>query len=201
MGFLSPLLRKVVCSQLLLKEEEILVIRILQNLLSCFCPNLNCITGYCSTHQCDTPLPLPVQPSLRSGDFETRVIKACGRDCFIYGTFKDFSHWTEEDIGFLEITLTYSPDTNPCDLAEICDKPCFEAFKKRQELLPDDDTVKSVQGLKGTRATRSNSTNVSVDFEDLDRQFYSLNDSRADIGPCTVEASDCICHLNKGHCT
>ncbi|CAA7270606.1 unnamed protein product [Cyclocybe aegerita] len=101
--------------------------------LSTFCSNLNCVTGFCTTHL-ETQPPSAVPPRIPYSKLADIVQEPCGRDCFMQpisaensvGTF-----WQRADTEFLFSFLDYAPDSSSCDLAAMCRKPCREIHKQR----------------------------------------------------------------------
>ncbi|KAJ2917884.1 hypothetical protein MD484_g2499, partial [Candolleomyces efflorescens] len=113
---------------------------IIDSLLSSFCHNPNCLTGYCTVHMWDA-VPPPIPPPLSNlspAVLDSAAGDPCGKDCFLAAatSLRDIntvSPWTEDDKELLNSVLTHSPDALPCDLAVICRKPCFEVAKHRRQ--------------------------------------------------------------------
>ncbi|KAJ3512499.1 hypothetical protein NLJ89_g3487 [Agrocybe chaxingu] len=101
--------------------------------LSTFCSNLNCVTGFCTTHL-ETQLPSTVPPRIPYSKLGDIVQEPCGRDCFMQPILAENSigtFWQPADTEFLFSFLDYAPDSSSCDLAPICRKPCREIHKQR----------------------------------------------------------------------
>ncbi|KAF8877840.1 hypothetical protein CPB84DRAFT_1714738 [Gymnopilus junonius] len=168
---------------------------VIKYFLDYFCTNLNCMTGFCITHdestvkeQAPEYVP-PKNPPVKVSDMATAP---CGPDCFLQvasmanaiGT-----HWSESDKQLLSVTLRYAPDTLPCDLSVICRKPCREIYRyqiKYKYPAPLPLPPKHKQPAKLT-------------FKDDDPSVFVPSIPCRHQGPCSAD-TDCECFRNHAHC-
>ncbi|KAK1227020.1 hypothetical protein PQX77_009982 [Marasmius sp. AFHP31] len=138
-----------------------------------FCSNLNCIISCCTTHFDDIPPPRSVIPTLMSTQLSYDILDPCNCQCFLYEHTNTIpSNWTAEELEALTLSLRFSPDTTPCDLAIICRKPCYEVrcshrllgalrlrleqvFRWRKRLISDNTIEKAKLGHKSKVVRRS----------------------------------------------
>ncbi|KAJ3843454.1 hypothetical protein EV361DRAFT_211843 [Lentinula raphanica] len=172
-----------------------------QNLVSHFCNSASCMFGYCDQHIPWYPFPprLSVTARKDSNDLLADTLSACSNDCFISrlpgNDLTLETEWTQDDLDTFKIFIDHSPDALPCDLAVICKKPCFEIFKRRKNMLPDDDIKR-----KDPR------TKVKYPPPLKQGKFNDLNMDKFKPGkPChhkgTCDAShNCTCHRKHAHC-
>ncbi|KAE9398446.1 SET domain-containing protein [Gymnopus androsaceus JB14] len=164
-------------------------------LLGQFCNSSSCMIGFCDPHINWFPMPpsLPVTPRLSSDDLFYDALAPCGEDCFISRVPGNMlgmeSSWTTKDIDTFNILLEYSPDTSPCDLAIVCKKPCFEVFKRRKSLLPDQNIRKkpSEKNARRILPLKANMFNGCP------------NPPCYHQGACDATAN-CACFKNGAHC-
>ncbi|KAG8213745.1 hypothetical protein J3R82DRAFT_10451 [Butyriboletus roseoflavus] len=96
----------------------------LKTLNSFFCPNLSCVEPLCNAHVEPNPMPLESQPHVFG-----EVTSPCRNQCFINNKIEEASpSWGEVDLDIFRAISEISPNTTPCDLAELCLKPCYEVF-------------------------------------------------------------------------
>ncbi|KIK70705.1 hypothetical protein GYMLUDRAFT_89715 [Collybiopsis luxurians FD-317 M1] len=164
-----------------------------------FCNSSSCMIGFCDQHidWFPMPLPLPVQPHSSSSDLFQSIVTSCGNSCTILrvpGNMADIqeTEWTPNEIDIFNILLAYAPDASPCDLAVICKKPCFEVYKRRMRLLPNQD-IRSKPPERRLPALKSTM------FNDLNCDDFHPNPPCRHEGPCDADA-DCACFQNKAHC-
>ncbi|KAK7049282.1 hypothetical protein VNI00_005883 [Paramarasmius palmivorus] len=160
---------------------------------SFFCDNINCIVSCCSTHIEKKPPPLNVPSTLTSTQLLKDVPAPCGRSCSLCGgySFTDIHNvvqWTSEEIEALEVTLKFSPDISPCDLAVICRKPCIEVFRRRKKLIRDAELVIQ-QKLKARKLPRNNSALVFKGYFPAPTQALVLLSPDASVSPRALIAN------------
>ncbi|KAG7095989.1 hypothetical protein E1B28_006672 [Marasmius oreades] len=95
--------------------------------LSLFCNGLNCLVSCCTTHFDESPAPLATAPTVTSSQILDNTVQPCDRQCFLFYPPCLPTNWTTEELETLQVVVRFSPDTSPCDLAVICNKPCFES--------------------------------------------------------------------------
>ncbi|KAH0587994.1 hypothetical protein H2248_006737 [Termitomyces sp. 'cryptogamus'] len=168
----------------------------LASLASNFCSNMNCLTGFCTVHMADMPMPESVRPTIPSNDLVYTVLQPCGSDCFL---LKNVSYsvppWSDGDVEALTTVLSLSPDLSPCHLAIICRKPCFEVYKRRRRLFPDSlfSKVHKPTEKNFKRSTRR------LKFDDHIPTIFTPNPPCSHSGPCDA-SSGCPCFKNNAHC-
>ncbi|KAF9262759.1 hypothetical protein L218DRAFT_1000321 [Marasmius fiardii PR-910] len=111
---------------------------------SLLCNRLNCVVSCCHTHFDESPPPPSAVPTATSSQLLYDTIQPCERQCFLYYQSALPSNWTTNDLATLTTVLSFSPDTSPCDLAIICNKPCFEVFRWRRKMIKDETVVAPV---------------------------------------------------------
>ncbi|KAF8970309.1 hypothetical protein BDZ97DRAFT_1652502, partial [Flammula alnicola] len=151
-----------------------------------FCNNLNCVTGFCTTHL-KTQSPNPVAPKLPYYKLSDSIDAPCGKHCFLQtSTLADSigTFWTADDMETLFAALDIAPDALPCDLAIICRKPCREVRKGQ------------------IRNVRSNTSIIIATIQEYAYNALKSLDSRLPCkhaGPCDA-TSACACFLTRAHC-
>ncbi|KAJ7115589.1 hypothetical protein C8R43DRAFT_1038547 [Mycena crocata] len=177
--------------------------KILSTIVSNFCPNLNCLMPFCSTHLDPTPLSLPKQALVKSHRLRDRATSPCGDDCFIHKSVADEPlNWNTHDTRLLRKLLEHSPDALPCDLAIICCRPCFEVFPHRQTMLPDETIGRTRTKGKGKAAfskPKLTKAASSLTFDDFDTKRFTPDKPCRHEGECNA-VSGCACFKNKAHC-
>ncbi|KAF8656320.1 hypothetical protein AX16_002585 [Volvariella volvacea WC 439] len=140
---------------------------VMQNLAKYFCPNPNCIIGYCSVHMEEIPPLQPVSPLLSNAELVNSVDEPCSDECFLHGHDQEppSFHWSRDDKETLEIILSSSPDTIPCDLAIICRKPCIETYWYRVRLLGSKIPEKKTSKKRSRQPSRAPSTTSEMNDE------------------------------------
>lgn len=102
----------------------------LTSVLATFCPNLNCLRTLCTTHSHpQSGLFGGGRPRVTSQSMRLSEGQPCGEECFRLTdeSYVDKVHWeNESDRKTLETILSISPDLFPCQLADLCFKPCRE---------------------------------------------------------------------------
>ncbi|KAI0945126.1 hypothetical protein AcV7_001749 [Taiwanofungus camphoratus] len=169
----------------------------LQDYLTLFCPNLNCIQASCLSHNLRQ-----VRLDFRDGRFQqTRSQRedsaakaACGDECYMNDadSYSRNISWSAVDREILRTTLHLSPQSDPCDLAVICRKPCREVFVLCQSLALN--RLNGEHSIKG--ASRSD---PSAEYVDDNPLAFTPNEPCDHNGPCSAD-SQCPCYLNKAHC-
>ncbi|KAJ7088459.1 SET domain-containing protein [Mycena belliarum] len=166
-------------------------------LVSTFCTNFNCLTGFCTTHLDAMPMPLSTPPAMKNARMAQQASSPCGADCFVLAPSEQPIRWSAVDIDLLRTILDFSPDTLPCDLATICAKPCFEVFAQRCTTLPDSSIGRKL--ARGRSKPRLGRVTSALKFSDFDTQNFTPVKPCRHEGPCDA-AAQCICFLNKAHC-
>ncbi|KAJ7642005.1 hypothetical protein FB45DRAFT_826255 [Roridomyces roridus] len=172
--------------------------QILTNLVKHFCTNLNCIVGYCSIHLEDTPMPLPRFPIMSNDRMAVKfkTNQPCGDQCFLsMGVSEPVSvHWSDEDFEFLKMYLPLEPDTMPCDLAQLCRRPCFEAFYQRGVIFAEMPVPKPKGKGKGKAKPPD-----AAKMADLDSAKFTPGGPCCHGGPCDGN-TECTCYLKRAYC-
>ncbi|KAJ3918372.1 hypothetical protein F5877DRAFT_79075 [Lentinula edodes] len=105
-----------------------------------FCANPNCITSHCATHYTGDIRKRITQPFEPCEPKETQEgillkyanLNPCSKFCFMTHLNEETietSIWRAEDEQELRELLAFIPDANPCDLAVMCRKRCYESLK------------------------------------------------------------------------
>ncbi|CAK5274310.1 unnamed protein product [Mycena citricolor] len=108
--------------------------QILNQLITNFCGNLNCVIPFCTTHLEPQTMPLRVESSVKSSRMRALALRTktpCDDDCFLLRELDATIHqppvsWSKVDLDLLETLLELTPDMLPCRLAEVIKRPCFE---------------------------------------------------------------------------
>ncbi|KAJ3868872.1 hypothetical protein EV359DRAFT_60325 [Lentinula novae-zelandiae] len=105
-----------------------------------FCANPNCITSHCAAHYTGDIRKRITQPFEPCEPKETQEgillkyakLNPCSKFCFMTHLNEETietSIWRAEDEQELRELLAFIPDANPCDLAVMCRKRCYESLK------------------------------------------------------------------------
>ncbi|KAL6299334.1 hypothetical protein BKA93DRAFT_742494 [Sparassis latifolia] len=144
----------------------------LQNYLTLCCPKLSCVQALCSSHnhhQCALNLDETGVLPPHVNDKSSHI--TCGNDCFVSksGLLIE-TQWSLQDCENLRVILQIAPASKPCELAVICQKPCWEvSFPPHSwQLLADDQPSE-----------------------------FTPNEPCTHQGPCDAQ---CPCSRNKAHC-
>ncbi|THV00713.1 SET domain-containing protein [Dendrothele bispora CBS 962.96] len=172
--------------------------------LSRFCPSLNCAHQCCGIHNNELGPPTNKAYKDSTSIWVTVGTKGpCGSDCIHYRerpdlediTSDQLQDWDENDIEFLRYNLQMEPDASPCNLAVICEKPCWEIFVYRKELIPDED-------IEDPFTIEEGPTRLPANFNDgvtNDGVFDIRVDPCSHKGPCGRDSS-CPCFLEGQFC-
>ncbi|GAW00897.1 histone-lysine n-methyltransferase ezh1-like [Lentinula edodes] len=118
-----------------------------------FCANPNCITSHCATHYTGDIRKRITQPFEPCEPKETQEgillkyanLNPCSKFCFMTHLNEETietSIWRAEDEQELRELLAFIPDANPCDLAVMCRKRCYEVYFHRKNIYPDNEILK-----------------------------------------------------------
>jgi hypothetical protein len=132
------------------------------------------------------PMPLRSQPPL--SHILSEVTNPCRNQCFINNEIKEASPWDETDLDMFRIISEISPNATPCDLAELCLKPCYEV-SYYGKLLCSEEAQRA--DIKSHRRI--------LKFNDKDPTQFTPNDPCHHTGPCSSSCS-CPCFKNQSHC-
>lgn len=175
----------------------------LLSVLATFCPNLNCLRTLCTTHSHPRSGPIGGgRPEVTNQSMRLSEGRPCGEECFRLTdeSFMDKVHWeNKSDLETLKTILSISPDLFPCQLADLCFKPCREVFVQRSSIFPDhmvyDDNPAGMRNNK----TRRKAQKPRLIFEETTNHaaFVPLEPCNHK-GPCEKEL--CGCHRRKRHC-
>ncbi|KAG1815023.1 uncharacterized protein BJ212DRAFT_1358925 [Suillus subaureus] len=182
--------------------------RRLTSVLATFCPNLNCLRTRCTTHlhlhsgSFGGGRPQVTNQSMRLSEGEP-----CGEECFRLTdeSYMDKVYWeNESDRKTLKTILSISPNLFPCQLAELCFKPCREVFVQRyhmfhDHLVYDDDSADDTDSHTKNNRTRGKTRKRRLIFEETSdhSEFVPLEPCKHK-GPCEKEL--CGCYRRKRHC-
>ncbi|KAG2358610.1 hypothetical protein BDR07DRAFT_1294480 [Suillus spraguei] len=174
----------------------------LTSILKTFCPNLNCLRTLCTTHlHPQSGLFGAGKPKMTNQGMRLSEGRPCGEECFRLTdeSYMDKVYWeNESDLQTLRTILSISPDLFPCQLADICFKPCREVFVQRSHIFPDhmayDDEESHTKNNKTKRKTRK----PRLIFEDRDHSSFVPLEPCKHKGSCEKER--CECSRRKRHC-
>ncbi|KAF8441441.1 hypothetical protein L210DRAFT_3663898 [Boletus edulis BED1] len=151
----------------------------LKTLNSLFCPNLSCVEPLCSVHGVQYSMsrnPMRSHPPL--SHILGEITSPCRNQCFMNDKIKEASpSWGEADLDVFRVISEISPNTTPCDLAQLCLKPCYEV------ILSTEARTK-VEAKSGVLLLE-----VAV----------LINDPCHHTGPCN-SSTGCPCFKNQSHC-
>ncbi|KAG1840820.1 hypothetical protein DFJ58DRAFT_809727 [Suillus subalutaceus] len=181
----------------------------LTSVLATFCPNLNCLRTLCTTHLHPQSgsfggggRPKVTNQSMRLSEGEP-----CGDECYRLtdDSYTDKVYWeNESDKEALKTILSISPNLFPCQLADLCFKPCREVFVQRcamfsDDLTYDDDSADDPESHTKNNRTRRKTRKRRLIFEEEEKHapFVPLEPCNHK-GPCEKEW--CECYRRKRHC-
>ncbi|KAG2068554.1 SET domain-containing protein [Suillus decipiens] len=173
----------------------------LTSVLKTFCPNLNCLRTLCTTHlHPQFGLFGSGRPNATNQGMRLSEGRPCGEECFRLTdeSYMDKVYWeNESDLKTLRTILSISPDLFPCQLADLCFKPCREVFVQRSHIFPDhmvydDDKESHTKKKRKTRKPRL------IFEEDRDHSPFVPLEPCKHKGPCEKER--CECYRRKRHC-
>ncbi|TFY66790.1 hypothetical protein EVG20_g4293, partial [Dentipellis fragilis] len=137
------------------------------SLLPLFCGNLSCIHAYCPVHVGPHPKPDTRKAYTKSSGLQTRDGRhPCNASCFlrIQKSQNDIdvmvTEWEDSEIADLCAMLGIIPDESPCNLAIICQKPCYEVYYYRCQFFPDENILETY------RDRHERNRIVNIDFVD-----------------------------------
>ncbi|KAJ4488788.1 hypothetical protein C8J55DRAFT_547770, partial [Lentinula edodes] len=118
-----------------------------------FCANPNCITSHCAAHYTGDIRKRITQPFEPCEPKETQEgillkyanLNPCSKFCFMTHLNEETIEtriWRAEDEQELRELLAFIPDANPCDLAVMCRKRCYEVYFHRKNIYPDNEILK-----------------------------------------------------------
>ncbi|KAJ3902225.1 hypothetical protein F5879DRAFT_258220 [Lentinula edodes] len=118
------------------------------------------------------------------------------------------SIWRAEDEQELRELLAFIPDANPCDLAVMCRKRCYEVYFHRKNIYPDNEILKR---RYNENLERRNATLVSPlprDLSEFENRVDGLGNPILDSshnpcihqGSCGTEAPNCSCYTSRHYC-
>lgn len=105
-----------------------------------------CLTIHAPGEHCTRNHPLPFckgYPTIKSSSLTLyKDLEPCGDDCFLLhhsmDTWKEHVVWSKQEEDFFRLATDTEPDSLPCHLSVIIDKPCIEVYFKHMELYPDE---------------------------------------------------------------
>ncbi|KAJ4490860.1 hypothetical protein J3R30DRAFT_146112 [Lentinula aciculospora] len=187
-----------------------------------FCANLNCITSHCATHyaggvrKCTTQPFEPCKPKeTQEGLFlKYASSEPCGEFCFLthWSIEETIANkmWSVEDDQELRDLLAFEPDANPCDLAVMCRKRCYEVYLHRRNIYPDYEVLATRfnENLLKQRKTSQELTLPKDLLEFHENLFdeYGKPSLAHYIAPCThqgscgTDAPNCSCYIERHYC-
>lgn len=133
----------------------------------------------------------------------------CGEECFRLTdeSYMDKVYWeNESDMETLKTILSISPNLFPCQLADLCFKPCREVFVQRTHIFSDrdhmaydDDPADALESHAKNNRTRRKPRKRRLIFEEEKEHavFVPLEPCKHK-GPC--EREWCECYRRKRHC-
>ncbi|KAF9244981.1 SET domain-containing protein [Melanogaster broomeanus] len=168
----------------------------LESANSLFCPNLNCVEPLCSLHVELSSMPFPKKSRFPLSQILGQAIASCRNECFLDTQGEQGRPlWDAGEIDMFKVIFEICPDMTPCELAELCLKPCREVLYYRNLVYPDNSEDIQPVDIKGKRRA----LNFNVLSEDICQQCGISNDPCHHVGPCD-SSSDCRCFRNKSHC-
>ncbi|KAF9527650.1 hypothetical protein CPB83DRAFT_907467 [Crepidotus variabilis] len=172
-----------------------------------FCDNLNCVGSACMTHGLGSKIALP-SPTLSNQDMMSQQRPPCPLNCFQLCDVDTLDLETEvqsmmsrhlpQTIASAKDAITLASDTLPCDLAIICQLPCFETYILRLSLFTDEQ----IHDNKNLQVKIEKEPAPNIEFYE---ELYAAEEcpQRATpchhIGPCN-RFSNCSCYNNKQRC-
>ncbi|KIJ67517.1 hypothetical protein HYDPIDRAFT_108335 [Hydnomerulius pinastri MD-312] len=166
--------------------------RRLEGVNSLFCPNLSCLEPLCSVHVESNSMPPPRKSSLPWAQIHSQATVPCKHDCFVDSAVDmDPPFWSADEIESFKVILEIAPDMTPCDLADLCFKPCREVYYHRSLLYPGDHKEVQPEDKKGKQR--------ALQFNDDGSIGFTPNEPCHHAGPCD-NSSECSCFRNKSHC-
>ncbi|KAG2120491.1 uncharacterized protein F5147DRAFT_662151 [Suillus discolor] len=180
----------------------------LSSVLATFCPNLNCLRTLCTTHKHPQFGPFGGgRPKVSNQSMRLSEGEPCGEECFRLTdeSYMDKVYWeNESDLETLRTILSISPDLFPCQLADLCFKPCREVFVQRSHIFPDhmlydDDPAGDMGSHTKNNKTKKKGRKPRLIFEeDSDHAEFVPLEPCKHKGPCEKER--CECYRQKRHC-
>ncbi|KAG2152637.1 uncharacterized protein EDB93DRAFT_1082850 [Suillus bovinus] len=172
----------------------------LSSVLATFCPNLNCLRTLCTTHvHPQFGLFGGGRPKVTNQSMRLSEGESCGEECF---RLTDESYMVvivnESDLETLKTILSISPDLFPCQLADLCFKPCREVFVQRSHMFPDhmlydDDPAGDMESHAKNNKTKKKARKPRLIFG----TSITLEPCQHK-GPCEKER--CECYRQRRHC-
>ncbi|OAX40547.1 SET domain-containing protein [Rhizopogon vinicolor AM-OR11-026] len=177
----------------------------LSSVLKTFCPNLNCLRTMCTTHTYSLSGSFGgARPKVTSQSMRLSEGEPCGEECFRLtdDSYLDKVYWeNESDTETLKTILSISPDLLPCQLADLCFKPCREVFVQRSHIFPDhmvfDDDPAGDEMQKHRAGLKARKPRLHFEEDRAHASFVPLEPCNHK-GPC-IDAW-CNCYLQKRRC-
>ncbi|KAG2039208.1 hypothetical protein BDR03DRAFT_860440 [Suillus americanus] len=130
----------------------------LSSVLATFCPNLNCLRTLCTTH---CKFYCGCRPTVTNQSMRLSEGEPCGEECYRLtdDSYTNKVYWENgSDRKALRTILSISPNLFPCQLADLCFKPCREVFVERSAMFPDDLTYDDDPADDAESHTKNNRT-------------------------------------------
>ncbi|KAH8089912.1 hypothetical protein BXZ70DRAFT_496626 [Cristinia sonorae] len=167
----------------------------LQNMITLFCPIMNCVQASCISHVNSgrvLPENITTSDGVELAHLDLKPEAPCGSECFLLkGWTGPAEPWSQLQRSDLKLVLSLDPESHslPCDLAVICRKPCHEVNFYARELIAS------------TAIQPSQSHNVMLRpiFRDYNPQEFTPVSPCHHAGPCS-ESSQCECFIQHLHC-
>ncbi|KAF9067728.1 hypothetical protein BDP27DRAFT_872386 [Rhodocollybia butyracea] len=173
-----------------------------------FCPSLSCVRSHCVhytngrqqvSEAFEPPKAQITHQNMMSSNAEQ---SHCGNQCFL-GVNKDTvetSMWDLKEEQDLRDVLELAPDTLPCHLAVMIQKPCYEIYSRRRRILLDDDILEQQFSKIKPLSKRSESKALKAFKHHSHRNKHVVK-------PCTHKGrcgrsagTECQCFTQKQFC-
>ncbi|KZT36229.1 SET domain-containing protein [Sistotremastrum suecicum HHB10207 ss-3] len=167
-------------------------------LVKTFCPAPRCNHYFCPEHAFIAPVPQPAPPSTTTEEDIQRK-KSCGQNCYLNDVL-GLNSWSSTEIMDFQTVLRLMPDTSPCDLAIIVQKPCRQVYQQKwalRTLMEQEEVPVDNKRLKRKRKNPRR-------FDDKDPVTFSYGlpcdheGSCEDNPKCDIRHKGCKCVPIKG---
>ncbi|KAI0824327.1 hypothetical protein BC628DRAFT_1378815 [Trametes gibbosa] len=167
----------------------------LQDLLSLWCPKIDCLQGHCFAHNVEQT---HIKKDMSHTSFRClSVTQTCGNNCISenLSIHENDVRWTVQEVEDLRTISYFGTPMTPCDLAMLCRKPCYEVALV---CLKYNDFHVPFKRPRGRPKTELPKVVKKPLFGPEEAPEFVPNQPCSHSGPC---ATTCPCTRNKAHCT